>query len=185
MSNEPHRDLLPAIEMAAFERRRDGSFSPIAPLPSWFDRLVADPTFPFLGHILDEANQFWIAGKPACREWGPCAEVDDTGREFHYRVSAVNAKASQYLVFQLDAGTEEMRQVLQRVRQQMLATEQSRSTETTRLELRRAAEDICATVTTLLGASSNESRQETAQTLSTKCNELLRTIDNLAATQSP
>jgi len=51
--------LLPALDIAAFQRQPEGSFSPLAALPKWFERIVADGTFPFLGHILDEANEFW------------------------------------------------------------------------------------------------------------------------------
>ena len=186
MSNEQVRDLLPAMEIAAFERRRDGSFAPVAPLPAWFGRLVADATFPFLGHILEEANQFWAARAPARREWGPCAEVDEEGREFHYRVTAANADTAQYLVFQLDAGSDEMRQVLQRVRQQMLAAESrnpavDKPSETAHTEVRRAAEDIRAMLTALADATTTESRRELSKTASARCDDLLRTIDTLVA----
>jgi hypothetical protein len=185
MSNEQVRDLLPAIDIAAFERRRDGSFAPVAPLPAWFGRLVADGTFPFLGHILEEANQFWAARAPARREWGPCAEVDEAGHEFHYRVSATNGDTAQYLVFRLDTGSDEMRQVLQKVRQQMLAEEQGRNAvegaEAAHVDVRRAAEELRAMVTTLVGATTTESRQELASTVSAKCDDLVRTIDRLIA----
>ena len=78
MSEDLLKSLLPALHIAAFERREDGSFTSLAPPPAWFGRLVADPAFPFLGHILEEANVFWRSGGPGLREWGPVAEVDAT-----------------------------------------------------------------------------------------------------------
>ena len=89
MSEDLLKSLLPALHIAAFERREDGSFTSLAPPPAWFGRLVADPAFPFLGHILEEANVFWRSGGPGLREWGPVAEVDASGAEFHYKVAAV------------------------------------------------------------------------------------------------
>ena len=69
--------LLSAIDVAVFERRPDGSFA-LAPPPRGL-RIVADATFPFLGHILEEANEFWGRGSRA-QDWGPCAEVDERER---------------------------------------------------------------------------------------------------------
>jgi hypothetical protein len=189
MSHEPLRALLPAIGMAAFERRRDGSFAPAAPLPPWFGRLVGDATFPFLGHILDEATQVWAARTPARREWGPCAEVDETGREFHYRVTAVNAHDAQYLVFQLDAVSDEMREVLQKVRQQMLETEQARAASdrapaapiASAEIVRRAVDDERAIAASLPGAATAESRQAIGGDLSARCDALARAVDALLA----
>jgi hypothetical protein len=189
MSYERLRDLLPAMEIAAFERRRDGSFAAVAPTPAWFRRLVADPTFPFLGHILDEATQFWATRVPSRREWGPCAEVDESGREFHYRVTAVTVANFQYLVFQLDTGSDEMRQVLQKVREKMLATEQSHppagrqqqmnAVGAAERDVRQAAQSLRAVVGTLLGATSVESRLELSKSVSAACDDLLNGVEAL------
>ena len=111
MSDDLATKLLPAMDIAAFKRAPDGSFAPIAPSPRWFDRLVADTTFPFLGHILEEATTFWQGRTLGSREWGPCVEENEVGREFHYRVLAVTAEAGQFLVFQLDSGADRMREV--------------------------------------------------------------------------
>ena len=120
MSDESLKLLLPAIDVAAFERTPDGAFLSVAPSPPWFARLVGDVTFPFLGHILEEATEFWAQSTTGTREWGPCAEVDESGDEFHYRVTAVILPGKQYLVFQRDAGAERLREVLQKVRAQAL-----------------------------------------------------------------
>lgn len=116
--------LLTALDVAAFEREAEGGFQPVAPLPTWFTLLSRDGTFPFLGHILEEANVFWNSGAGGLREWGPCAEVDESGREFHYLVKALRLNMRAYLVFQIDEGAERLRRVLQKVRSDALAEEQ-------------------------------------------------------------
>ena len=125
MTDDTLSTLLTALDIAAFERGVEGSFQSLAPLPKWFGRLPRDGTFPFLGHILEEANVFWTTRLNGAREWGPCAEVDERGEEFHYRVKALRVDARTYLVFQLDEGAERLRQVLQKVRSDALAQEQN------------------------------------------------------------
>ena len=49
-----------------------------------------NPTFPFLGSFLSQARQFWSEPRADRLTWGPCAEVDPEGREFHFTVSAVS-----------------------------------------------------------------------------------------------
>jgi hypothetical protein len=119
--------LLPSLGIAAFEQNADGAFEPLAPAPAWFAGLGKDGTFPFLGHILEEAVAFWASRTDGVREWGPCVDVDDNGQEFHYVVKAVTVGARAFLVFQLDEGAERMRDVLQRVRSDAL--EQARQRE--------------------------------------------------------
>ena len=113
--------LLPTLGIAAFEQNADGSFQPLAPAPAWFAGLGKDGTFPFLGHILEEAGAFWASKTDGVREWGPCADVDADGQEFHYMVKAVTSGAGAYLVFQLDEAAERVREVLQKVRSDALA----------------------------------------------------------------
>src|SRR5262245_575177 len=104
MSDE--KTVLSALAIAAFRRQEDGSFTPLAGLPEWFRRVARNGTFPFLGHILEEAGQFWNARKPGRRDWGPCADVDEAGTEFHYSVTAVAVGDQQYLLFQLDTASD-------------------------------------------------------------------------------
>jgi hypothetical protein len=120
MSDEVASTLFPALEIAAFGRGPDGGFASISPVPAWFARLVDDTTFPFLGHILEEAIQFWNSGTSGFQEFGPCAEVDQAGREFHYKVLAVSTPERQFLLFMRDPGTDRMRGVLQKAREQAL-----------------------------------------------------------------
>jgi hypothetical protein len=130
MSDELLKALLPALGMAAFERHVDGSFRALAPIPRWFERLAGDGTFPFLGHILEEATRHWNKGDAAKpREWGPSAETDETGREFHYMVTALTLSGRSVLIFSLDTASDRMQKVLQKVREQGLATEQREEKE--------------------------------------------------------
>ena len=125
MTEGPLTTLLTALGIAAFERGADGGLQSLAPLPTWFTRVSRDGTFPFLGHILEEANAFWNSGADGVREWGPCADVDESGQEIHYRVKALRVKTCAYLVFQIDEGAERLREVLQKVRSDALAAEQN------------------------------------------------------------
>lgn len=122
MSDDDHilPKLMPLLDIAAFERRPDGSFQPLSPAPAWFTRLGRDGTFPFLGHILEEAIDFWNMNVQGLQEWGPCVELDDDGREFHYKVKAINAGGYPCLVFQLDETAERLREVLQKIRSDAL-----------------------------------------------------------------
>lgn len=121
---DPLSTLLPALDIAAFERAPDGAFRSLAPPPAWFPLLSRDGTFPFLGHILDEATAFWDSREDGMRDWGPCTGVEDGGREFHYRVKAVRVGTRAFLVVQLDEGAEQVREILQKVRADALAAGQ-------------------------------------------------------------
>ena len=121
MTDNALSTLLAALDIAVFERRPEGDFQSLVPPPKWFKRLARDGTFPFLGHILEEATTFWNSGSEGLRAWGPCADVDESGAEFHYRVKALRVQTRAYLVFQFDEGAEELRKVLQKVREDALA----------------------------------------------------------------
>ncbi len=126
MSDNALSTLVTALGLAAFERDAEGGFQSLAPVPPWFKGLSRDGTFPFLGHILEEANIFWNAGADGLYEWGPCADQDGSGREFHYLVKALRIDKRAYLVFQIDEGAERLRQVLQKVRSDALTEAQKR-----------------------------------------------------------
>jgi hypothetical protein len=125
MSRDDLARLLPALDIAAFERNAEGSFEPVAPLPPWFSRLGRDGSFPFLGHILEEAVTFWSVRTDGVRAWGPCADVDEQGNEVHYLVKAVTIGLNAYLVFQIDEAADRMRKVLQKVRSEALENERN------------------------------------------------------------
>lgn len=125
MTEQPLADLVTALDLAVFELAGGGAFRSLATPPTWFGRLSRDGTFPFLGHILEEAHAFWDSHAQGVHQWGPCAEVAEGGREFHYLVKALNVGARSYLVFQLDDSAERMREVLQKVRADALAATQN------------------------------------------------------------
>jgi hypothetical protein len=139
MSDQLSAGVLPALEIAAFHRASDGSFSSIAPVPAWFRPLVSDATFPFLGHVLEEANQFWASGTPGFQEFGPCADVDETGREFHYKVIAAAAAGRQFLLFQRDPAAGPMQAVLQKAREQALRLQDDARARTLVAQLQKEA----------------------------------------------
>jgi hypothetical protein len=176
--------LLPAMDIAAFRRSAEGSFALIAPTPRWFDRLVDDTTFPFLGHILEEATTFWQRGAVGSREWGPCAEVNEVGREFHYRVLAVNAESGQFLVFQLDPGAERMREVLQKVREHALLNPSSgapANLSKVQHVVRRSSDRINELLRPLLASGLRDPQFELWKKLSAVCDELTATVDALVS----
>jgi hypothetical protein len=188
MSDDILKAVLPALGLAAFQRQGDGSFTSIAPRPAWFGRLVADTSFPFLGHILEEAHQFWNSGDEGRREWGPVAEVDESGSEFHYKVIAIGGPSAQFLVFQLDLSADQVREVLRKVRTGMLASEQragsdARTRKTHLGELRRAA-DSFGTVLRGLRKQSAASEQQ-LETLTATGDELLQAIDDIVQATRP
>jgi hypothetical protein len=123
MSDNALEVLLPSLDLVPFERKPDGSFASLLPPPDWLRPRTAGGVFPFLGHILEEATAFWDLGATGVQEWGPCADVDAEGREFHYKVIGVQTEGRQFLIFQLDRESDRMRDVLQKVRDNALADE--------------------------------------------------------------
>ena len=126
MADEPQPTLLTALDIVAFERTPEGGFRPLGRPPAWFGRLSRDGTFPFLGHILEEAQAFWNLRTDGAREWGPCADVAEDGSEFHYLVKALRVQGRAYLVFQRDQSAERMREILQKVRSEALGANDRR-----------------------------------------------------------
>jgi hypothetical protein len=181
MSEDLLKALMNGLGIAAFERRADGSFGSLAPLPRWFARLAGDGTFPFLGHILEEAGLFWTKGEPMLREWGPCAELDEVGQEFHYKVTAVTMAPKHYLIFQLDPGSDRMQKMLQKVRNDALASEQRASADAAFAiameEVKIAAEQVRDVLRSFSPAAAASADVEQRTKLAATCDELLRRVD--------
>ena len=179
MSEEVLSALLPALGYAAFVRGADGTFAALAPPPDWFKRL-GDVTFPFLGHILEEAIDFWRGGTPGFQEWGPCAERDPAGVEFHYKVIAYTLANRQLLLFQLDTESDHLRDVLSVVRTQSLAAEQNRGAlGMTAMDVRLIREEIQRILGKLLGSGVNETQTDLLRKLSSRCDELSHGTEKL------
>jgi hypothetical protein len=162
--------VLVALEIAAFSRAADGSFVALAPTPDWFTRITSDTTFPFLGHILEEAGLFWRSGEPGSRQWGPCAEVNESGEEYHYMVSALVADGGQYLVFQLDPGADRMRELLQKVRSEALSAERDLASFAAIVaEMRRTNNGVKELLAQLVVSDLTPKQLELVNTLASKC----------------
>jgi hypothetical protein len=170
--------LLHALGVAAFERREDGSFTAVTEPPAWFAGLASDGTFPFLGHVLEEAVAFWNTGRTGSRDFGPCAEVDDRGREFHFTVTACSG-ARQYLIFRLDAGSDAMQAVLQRVRDRALEAE----TRTRRRDeaVRAGSDEVHRLLGRLLASRPTPAQVDLLQELADRCDELVRSLADAPA----
>lgn len=169
-----------ALGIAAFSRQPDGGFEPLGPAPDWFVTITSGDTFPFLGHILEEATSFWQRGTQGRADWGPVAEVDEQGREYHYIVTALTVGTSQFLVFQLDAGAERMRDVLQKVRSEALSAEQDQASHrAVANELHRTNNDIKSLLAQLMRADLTPAQLELAKGLSQKALSLTNGIGRL------
>lgn len=179
MNEEVLTALLPALGYAVFARGADGTFTAVAPPPDWFKRL-GDVTFPFLGHILEEATDFWRGATPGFQEWGPCAERDQAGEEFHYKVIAYTLANRQLLLFQLDTESDHMREVLSVVRTQSLAAEQNRGAlGMSAMDVRLIREEIQRILGKLLGSGVTEAQTDLLRKLSSRCDELSHGTEKL------
>jgi hypothetical protein len=95
---------------------------------------------------------------------GRCAEVDETGREFHFEVSAITVEGRQFLLFERASEAEEVRDVLQKARELALERE----------SLGRALDELRAAVT-VLGPAGREVQSSTRA--------ILDVVDRLADTE--
>ena len=112
---------LTALEIGVFAEDESGGFVAVGPVPAWMSAFARNPSFPFLGAFLGQARHFWQEPRSERLTWGPCAEVNDRGEEFHYLVSAISLPSRRLLVFELDRAAGPMRAVLQKAREQALA----------------------------------------------------------------
>lgn len=125
MSSDALQAVVSALEIGIFEQSADGGFTSVGTAPAWMAAFGRNPTFPFLGSFLPEARHFWSEPRADRLTWGPCAEVDPEGREFHFTVSALSLPARKFLVFEIDRNAEPMRALLQKAREQALALSRS------------------------------------------------------------
>jgi hypothetical protein len=114
-------DLLAVLDVVVLERRLDGSFVPLVPVPGWFAGLEKDGTFPFLGTFLEEATQFWAGTVRGRLPSGLCAATNAEGREFHFEAVAVAISGRHLLLFELPRGVDDLRSILQEAREEKLA----------------------------------------------------------------
>jgi hypothetical protein len=180
MSDDSLKGLIAELGIAAFERTEDGAFQALAPAPASFRRLAQD-TFPFLGHILDEANVFWRHNTSGTQEWGPCAATDEAGAEFHYLVTAAAAEGRQYLVFHIDRGSARTQSILQRVRESKLAEAADRRERTAlATQARVAGNDVLEVIGKLVKTGVSPEQHGLLQQLSTLTTTIVQVANHLA-----
>ncbi len=179
MSDDSLKVLFSALKIAVFERSDDGSFLPLTPPPAWFP-LLASGTFPFLGHILEEANIFWQSGRAGIQSWGPAAQTDERGLEFHYMVSAVSGANKQYLLFQLDRASDRLRDVLQTVREQKLHDDQARQVRSSAAtSVHSAGDEVYAVIGHLARTPLTPEQRELIDRLTAACHTLVAAANQL------
>jgi hypothetical protein len=118
--NDALSAALGALEIGVFRQDDGGGFVSVGPVPAWMAAFSRNQTFPFLGSFLARAREFWREPQTDRLTWGPCAEMDTQGREFHFLVSAFSLPGHKLLVFELDRSAAQMRDVLQKARDQAL-----------------------------------------------------------------
>ena len=122
-----------AMDIGIFEQGPDGAFVSVAPPPEWMAVFSRNPTFPFLGSFLIAARDFWKEPRDGRLTWGPCAEIDASGQQFHYTVSALSVPDHKFLVFELDPNAVDAQAMLQKARDAILERHRppARSTDST------------------------------------------------------
>jgi len=144
--------VLAELGVAVMEQNRAGTFAPVGEMPAWFYRLFRGWTgntplaiqehLPFLESFLPDAQDFWSGNGEGRLRSGLCAEVDESGNEFHFEVSALCIGGRRLLLFEQRKDFEETREVLQKARQNLLDYEllerTQRALERSQAELRKA-----------------------------------------------
>jgi len=186
--------ILSALEIAAFERRTDGSFVSLVPVPEWFSVLGKDQTFPFLGTFLEDARIHWASSPSGRLRSGLCSETDEYGREYHFEVSAIVLGGRNLLIFELAPALEGMRLALQKARQQALNEEARGKSQGELLaavttlsvnaqDARRAARAIVGVARELAAAAPGEAApQRLATEIDSTSTRLQSIIDAMAET---
>ena len=94
------------MQLAAFERTAEGTFTPIGPYPAWFHRLAPNPAdlltdhFPALTGFLPVAEDFWAAPSTERLQSDFWTETDSAGSHYHLLAHAVSNGPRQFLVIE-------------------------------------------------------------------------------------
>ncbi len=154
MSDPDLVHILIELGVAVMERNADGTFTMVGRMPAWLARmfpgwagdspLAIQQSIPLLGSFLPDAEDFW-AGKAEGRlRSGLYAEIDESGGEYHFEVSALCVGERRLLLFELRKDFDETREILQRARQNLLDYElldrTKRALERSQEELRKATD---------------------------------------------
>jgi len=152
MSDPDLVQVLIELGVAVMEQHPEGTFTAVGRMPPWLARLlpgwagdsplVIQEHVPFLESFLPDALDFWTGKGEGRLRSGLCAEVDESGGEYHYEVSALCVGDRRLLLFELRKDFEETREILQKARQNLLDYEllerTQRALERSQLELRKA-----------------------------------------------
>ena len=113
--------------------------------------------------------------------------MDDHGKEFHYKVTAVQADERQYLIFQLDRDSDRMREMLQKVRDKALADgTRAKRTTAAASEARRTGTDLYDLLGRLRATGLSQAQNDMVAELTDVCDELLMSIQRVArSSQAP
>ncbi len=144
--------VLIELGVGVMEQHPEGTFTVVGRMPPWLTRLVPDwpgdtplviqERLPFLESFLPDAQEFWTEKGEGRLRSGLCAEVDESGGEYHYEVSALCVGERRLLLFELRKDFEETREILQKARQNLLDYEllerTQRALERSQAELRKA-----------------------------------------------
>jgi signal transduction histidine kinase/CheY-like chemotaxis protein len=115
--------ILAACNMAALELSADGKFYLVGRPPDWLSQIcppsesepcLLDPNnvFSFLENFLQDAHEFWDAGKEGCVKSGLWIETDDSGREHLFEAIAVCTGQSKILLISKEHGMAREKQAL-------------------------------------------------------------------------
>jgi len=139
-------EILSALDLAVFERRTDGFFRNVAPLPQWFASMLdesADPAaidlmdaFPFLESFLAECES--AVRETGCSQSDIWTERDRDGQYRHLQALAMNIAGQSLLIFEPSTGAYT---ALQRAHDRALESERI---ERLRRELARLNEELKA-----------------------------------------
>lgn len=126
-------DLMQALEMFALERMPDYTYAPVTPPPAWFRHIlpltdVSGPltlagVLPYLERFLSEAESFWREGTRRSLVSGTFAAPGGS-EEVLLRACALNLGPRSLLVLERLRGQEEVRDILQKARENKLEHEQ-------------------------------------------------------------
>jgi HPt (histidine-containing phosphotransfer) domain-containing protein len=152
MSDPALVHVLAALGVAVVERKPDGSLDLVGEMPPWFARLFPEQSgsslpdiqqhIPFLESFLPDAEVFWEEGGKDRLRSGLCTEVGESGAEYHFEVSALCVSGRHFLLFELRKDFGEIREILQRARENLLDYEllehTQRALERSQAELSKA-----------------------------------------------
>ena len=172
--------LLSTIEIAAFERTPDGSFTAAAPIPRWFGDWVTRHS-----RFSDTSSKKPTSSGPRCDRFSRMGSLrrrrSESGQEFHYKVTAVTLPSGSSCCFSSIPQATACARLCRRY-DDPEAVRRAGGTGAWHAgaRSRRAADEIRATVLTLEAGVQGE-KTELPATLSNRSAELVQTSGRACA----